>query len=251
MGIGEFLIIVVVAALIGGGIYLYRKQLAKKAPATSSKTTITAKFCPKCGNALAEGASACSKCGNKIKSTGTGSVASEVMNSSQLPKVGIAAIVCAVLTVIFSFLPWFQAESAASYTKGVSSFFGGMGSSLVFESSYSAWTASGLAETLSSYYSLMSNKAATGNLAILGPLSLVALIAAVALIALGSFMAFKYRKMLALRIGALCMLLSACCVFIIGAVGNDIGSMTVFPALTVLISLAAAILSFAVPSKKA
>lgn len=119
-------------------------------------------FCPKCGVQIADAATFCPKCGARLKERTQGaaqpaagaarpqaSAASDAAPAHATPTaavghvgtqvahgiqpIGIVAVVCALLTVLTSFLPW---VSSSSTTQSLSSLASSLGLGASFQSSY-------------------------------------------------------------------------------------------------------------------
>ena len=230
-------------------------------------------FCPKCGSQIPDGSAFCGKCGNKFKDTSkpietTGglkgaSSSSGVDFALRGNKAGLNAVSLVVVAIIFTFIPWFDISSqmstiggaASGLTNGLSSLAGGSGSvgnSFEFQDSYAVWTLIGLADTFKSYvgvYSAFGGSGAQSTLAIISGFSWACFILWVASVAFGiwgAVSAVARGSMGILRVG--CVLLAATTLVFsgfTGAMGSDTGTANTFPALCLLIAIAAFFFSLA------
>lgn len=236
-------------------------------------------FCPKCGNEVPDGAAFCSQCGNKFESVasgpvnagagaGAGATAAKAKSAGgatglKLTPVGIAAAVIAVVALIFSLMPWFEISPQMSYVSGaasglasgVSSLFGGSGSSgssLAFEDSYAVWNLIGMADSFKEYanvYSSFGGSKASGAAMVISIFSWACLILWVVTVVLtiwGAIGAFVKGGMGILRAACVFMAITVIVFYVFaGAMESDTGTANAMPVICLILSVVAFCCSFA------
>lgn len=224
-------------------------------------------FCPKCGTNLPDDASFCGSCGSKIEGKGQAAQAqtpqtatAQKLSGLKVNGAGIAAVVIAVVAVLFSIMPWLDISSqilgitgvASGLASGASALLGTQSPTIDLQDSYSVWDLPSMASAFESYvqtYGYFLGSQVSGAVGVVTGFSWLCLILwlfAILLTIRGTMSAFKKGSMGALRAGSAVMAATVVAFYVLaGALGSDIGSANALPAICLILSIVALCCSFA------
>ncbi len=240
-------------------------------------------FCPKCGSNLPDNAVFCNSCGNKLQNRvapsaqpAPGSQAAPIPQATRIPQAtpaaGVAAphrsaglkttpltiivTVLALLSLVFTLLPWFETSSSLAVGTGaVNQFTSALGASksYAFADSYTVWSLIGLAGVFQDYVSAMGSfggSRASGAAALVTAgswLCLILWLVSLVLTIWGLIRTFTRNSTGILRAGCVLLVLTAVVFYIFASsMGTTAGTATIMPVLCIVFAIAAFVCSFGV-----